>query len=305
MRHALLVAEFLSTPWAMLPERLAAVAAVIHRWSDGVKYSADEIRAVVGEAPSVAEQRRERNAAQPGAVAVLPLLGIISNRIHQVQDISGPGGTSTEGFARMFRQAVNEPAIGAIVIDVDSPGGSVYGVAELADEIYAARGKKKVVAVANSLAASAAYWIASAAEEFVVTPGGEAGSIGVYTAHEDWSKFLDAKGIKTTLVSAGQFKTEGNPYEPLSDEAVTAIQGRVNEYYDMFVKAVAKYRGVKPGDVRDGYGQARVVGAKEAVALNMADRIETLDETIIRLSNSKRAQSPRRSAASLSLETMI
>lgn len=305
MRHALLIAEFLSTPWAMLPERLAAVTSVIHRWSDGVKFNAAEIESAIGNAHQVAAARSAQDAAQSGAVAVLPMFGIISNRIHQVKDISGPGGTSTEGFARNFRQAVNDPGIGAIVIDVDSPGGSVYGVAELADEIYAARGKKKVVAVASSLAASAAYWIASAAQEFVVTPGGEVGSIGVYTAHEDWSKFLEAKGINTTLISAGKFKTEGNPYEPLSKDAVAAIQGRVDEYYSMFVKSVAKYRGVSPSDVRDGYGQARVVGAKEAISLNMADRIETLDETIARLSSSKRAQTTRRASAQIALERTI
>jgi signal peptide peptidase SppA len=222
-----------------------------------------------------------------------------------VQDISGPGGTSAEGFSRRFSQALNDPTVGAIVIDVDSPGGSVYGVAELAAEIYAARGSKKIVAVANSLAASAAYWIAAAADELVVTPGGEVGSIGVYTAHEDWSKALELQGIKPSLISAGKFKTEANPYEPLTEEARAAIQTRVNEYYDMFTKAVGKYRGATPSAVREGYGQGRVVGAKEAVDLNMADRIETLSETITRLSSSKRAQSPRRAAAQVSLEEVI
>ncbi len=84
-----------------------------------------------------------------------------------------------------------------------------------------------------------------------------------------------------------------------------AIQKRVDEYYDMFVKAVATYRGAAPAAVRDGYGQGRVVGAKEALELNMADRIETLDETIARLSRSKRAQSPRRAAAELALQEVL
>ncbi len=305
MKHALLIAEFLSTPWALLPERLNAIAAVIHRWAGGHRYMPDEISAAVGNGPQAAAERRTADAAKPGAVAVLPLFGIVSNRIHQVQDISGPGGTSTEGFSRRFNQALTDPTVGAIVIDVDSPGGSVYGVAELAAEIFAARGKKKVVAVANSLAASAAYWIATAAEEVVVTPGGEVGSIGVYTAHEDWSKALELKGIKASLISAGKFKTEGNPYEPLADEARAAIQKRVEEYYDQFVKAVAKHRGDTPSAVRDGYAQGRVVGAKEAIDLNMADRTETLDQTISRLLSSKRAQSPRRAAAALALEETI
>lgn len=305
MKHALLIAEFLSTPWALLPERLAAITGVIHRWVDGVRFSESEIQAAVGNAPQTAAERRAADAARPAAVAVLPLFGVVSHRIHQVQNISGPGGTSTEWFSRRFRQALEDPAVGAIVIDVDSPGGSVYGVAELAAQIYEARGKKKVVAVANSLAASAAYWIAAAAEELVVTPAGEVGSIGVYTAHEDWSKALELKGIKPSLISAGKYKTEGNPYEPLADEARAAIQKRVDEYYDMFTKAVAKYRNATPSAVREGYGQGRVVVAKEALALNMADRIETLDETLARLASSKRAQSPRRAAAALALQEVI
>jgi signal peptide peptidase SppA len=305
MKHALLIAEFLSTPWALLPERLAAITGVIHRWVDGVRFSESEIQAVVGNAPQATAERRAADAARPAAVAVLPLFGVVSHRIHQVQNISGPGGTSTEGFSRRFRQALEDPAVGAIVIDVDSPGGSVYGVAELAAQIYEARGKKKVVAVANSLAASAAYWIAAAAEELVITPAGEVGSIGVYTAHEDWSKALELKGIKPSLISAGKYKTEGNPYEPLADEARAAIQKRVDEYYDMFTKAVAKYRGATPSDVREGYGQGRVVGAKEALALNMADRIETLDDTLARLASSKRAQSPRRAAAETALQEVL
>lgn len=139
------------------------------------------------------------------------------------------------------------------------------------------------MAIANHLAASAAYWIGSAADELVVTPSGEVGAIGVFAAHEDISKSLEMEGIAISLISAGKYKTEGNPYEPLSDEARAAIQAEVDGYYDMFVKAVARNRGVKPADVRGGFGEGRVVRAQQAVSLGMADRIATLDETIERL----------------------
>jgi len=84
-----------------------------------------------------------------------------------------------------------------------------HGVCELADEIMAARAQKPVVAIANSLAASAAYWIGCAASEFYLTPGGEVGSIGVWQAHQDFSRALDEAGVTTTLISAGKFKVEG------------------------------------------------------------------------------------------------
>src|SRR5690606_4285100 len=145
--------------------------------------------------------------------------GIVGHRMNQVTDISGPGGTSTEQFGSWFDAALRDPAVSAIVIDVDSPGGTVTGVAELAEQIFEARGKKPIYAIANALAASAAYWIASAAEELWVTPSGDVGSIGVYAMHEDISEMEAEMGLKVTLISAGEYKTEGNPHEPLGDEA--------------------------------------------------------------------------------------
>jgi len=124
----------------------------------------------------------------------------------------------------------------------------------------------------------------------IVTPSGEVGSIGVVAAHMDISKMAESAGLKVTLVSAGKYKTEGNQFEPLSDEARAALQVRVDDYYAMFVKAVARNRGVSPADVRNGFGEGRVVGAKQAVALGMADRVATLDETLARLGVSRMPQ---------------
>ena len=87
-------------------------------------------------------------------------------------------------------------------------------------------------------------------------------------------------GVKVTMISAGKFKTEGNEFEPLSDEARAAIQKRVDGYYSSFTGAVAKGRGVTPSAVRGGFGEGRVVGANEAVSLGMADRIGTLESTL-------------------------
>ena len=219
---------------------------------------------------------------------MLPLTGVIMHRANMFSEFSG--GTSTEKFTAAFRQLVADPMIKAIVLDVDSPGGTVAGVEELASEIFKAREQKPIYAVANALAASAAYWIASSATELIVTPSGLVGSIGVYAAHQDISEFAKQAGVKVTLVSAGKYKTEGNEFEPLSDEARAALQARVDEYYGMFVKAVARNRGVSPSDVRGGFGEGRVVGAKQAVALGMADRVATLDETLARLGVSRMPQ---------------
>src|SRR3990167_5725158 len=121
--------------------------------------------------------------------------------------------------------------------------------------------------------ASAALWIGAAADEIVITPGGEIGSGGVYGMHMDFSE-ADAKaGVKTTLISAGKFKTEGNEFEPLSDEARAAFQKRIDEMYGMFVASLARSRGVSAATVRHGFGEGGMVGAKQALELGMADRI--------------------------------
>ena len=211
--------------------------------------------------------------------------------------MSAPPGTSTERFAQRFREALANPEVGSILIDVQSPGGTVDGVQELADEIRAARGDKPIIAIANAYAASAAYWIASAADEMVVTPSGEVESIGVFAAHQEFSKMDEMLGCKTTLIAAGKFKVEGNPFEPLSEEARDAIQARVDDYYSMLVSDVAKARGVKVSDVRGGFGQGRMVGARDAVAQGMADRIDTFDNTLTRLLSGRSRPRGRRAAA--------
>lgn len=183
-------------------------------------------------------------------------------------------------FIQAFRVALADDSVGGIVIDVDSPGGSVYGIAELADEIYRARGRKPIAAVANSLAASGAYWIGSAAREFYVTPGGEVGGIGVAAAHQDFSKALSKAGVETTLISAGKYKTEGNPFQPLGADGRAIVQKRLDGYYRAFVEAVVRHRAVPESSVCDGMGQGRLLDAERAKLENMVDGIATLDDVV-------------------------
>lgn len=281
------------TVWAIEPARGAAMLDVLLFKNAGGRLSDEEKAARLAAEPrySSARVRAQDGAGTTGGgVAVLSLRGMISHRAAMVDDGSEPAGTSTERFSRRFQDALADEAVGSIVLDVDSPGGTADGVEEMASEILAARGSKPIVAVANTWAGSAAFWIASAADELVVTPSGEVGSIGVFSAHTEISKRQEMEGVKTTLISAGKFKVEGNPFEPLTEEAKAAIQERVNETFDMFVKSVAKGRGVKVSEVRNGFGQGRMVGAKAAVTEGMADRVGTLQDTIARL----RGPGPRR-----------
>lgn len=169
---------------------------------------------------------------------------------------------------------------GTIVFDIDSPGGSTAGVEELATEILEARGQKALISVANTLAASAAYWLASSTDEVVVTPSGEAGSIGVFAVHRDISLALENAGIKDTIVKAGRFKTEGAASEPLTLEGRDSIQAVVDEFYDRFTAHVSEARATTQRLVQTGYGEGRLLTAKQALASGLADKVASLSEVL-------------------------
>jgi signal peptide peptidase SppA len=193
------------------------------------------------------------------------------------------GGTSLMGFRRQMRDAVANPEISAIVMNVDSPGGYVDMVPEVARELRTMRAQKPIVAVANQQMASAAYWLGAQASEIVVTDSGEVGSIGVYQIHKDVSRALAMDGIKPTIISAGRYKVDGNPYEPLSDSAREDAQHAVDHYYSMFTQAVAKGRNATQEEVQAGYGEGRQLVAADAKKANLVDRIDTLEGTVRRL----------------------
>lgn len=271
------VRRFLAAhPWAIVPAALDAVLEVVERRVAGVELTDEEVQERLG-----AARRLPRQSATPGAIAVLPIHGVIAPRMNMLTDVSG--GTSTEELGRAFDAALADPAVSAIVLDVDSPGGSVHGLEELATRIHAARGVKPVVAVANFQAASAAYYLASQAGELVVSPSGEVGSIGTLAVHTDVSGYNEKLGVRRSYVTAGRYKAEGNPDAPLGDEARAEIQRMVDHFYEQFVAAVARGRGVSRAAVREKFGEGRMVLAEDAVARGMADRIETIDQVLARL----------------------
>lgn len=269
-----IVSAFFGTPWALELNKYRAIADLIRLRASGGHVDAETVAAIVGAA------RQPAGRSQAGAVAVIPVYGVISPRASLLTESSG--GTSAQAVGQMIDQATADPAIASIVLEFDSPGGSVTGMTELAAKIRNARANKRIVSHVNALAASAGYWLASQADEVVSTPSGLVGSIGVYTEHQDVSRAMDAIGVTPTLISAGEYKVEGNPYEPLGDEARAAMQRTVDEVYGVFVGDVARGRGVSASLVRAEYGKGRVLSAKDALAAGMIDRIATLDETIAR-----------------------
>lgn len=256
-------------PWAIKPEALGVILDILEFKANGGVRTEDEIEELIGEDKRPTQIRR-------GKVAVIPLYGVIMPRADVFMNISG--GTSMQKLQATLIEADRDSKVASIVLDIASPGGSVELVPETAEVIRNLQ--TPTVAVANTDAASAAYWIAAQADELVVTPSGEVGSIGVWTAHQNIAGAQQKAGLETTLISAGKYKVEGNPFGPLEEEARDAMQAKVDHYYDMFVADVARGRGTSAGDVRSGFGEGRMVTAADAVKEGMADRIATLDQIV-------------------------
>lgn len=275
MKYHHILAAFAAEPWAMQPEKLDALTRFLVFKAGGGELSGEEVAA------RITKKKDAEIARESGAVGVIPVYGVLAQRMNMMAEISG--GTSYQSLTRSLHEAISNPEVKAVVLDIDSPGGAVPGTDELATVIRRLRGgDKPIIAQVNSLAASAAYWIASAADEIVVTPSGRAGSIGVYTMHDDVSVALEKAGIKRTYIAAGEFKVEGNEAEPLGEDARAFVQERVNRSYDRFVASVAEGRGVTKSKVLDSYGKGRVFFAEELIDRGMADRIATLEETLSR-----------------------
>ncbi len=197
------------------------------------------------------------------------------------------GGTTIKDLLRELQVAMDEPRVRSILMPIDSPGGTVTGLIEIAAALRAAREKKRIVAVVDPFAASAAYWIASQASEIVSIPSGETGSIGVFALHLDFSEQLKQDGIKPTFVTSTPEKVEGSRLEPLSDDARADMQRNVMRIYNAFLAGVARGRGVDVATVREKLGRGRVIDAARARAAGMIDRIGTFDEALARASSTR------------------
>jgi len=228
--------------------------------------------------PLAVTQPRPATRPKPG-LGVLPLFGLIEHRASFLSLLFGTGTALTD-FQASLRQLVADQEVGAIIMLVDSPGGSVDALQETAALLRAARRVKPITAIVDTTAASAAYWLAAQAAELVLTPSGWVGSIGVFTTHMDVSAALEKAGVKVTLISAGKYKTEGNPYAGLSKEALAYAQSIADSYYGQFLDDVALGRRVSPSKVRTEYGEGRMLLAADALAAGMVDRIGTLEDVL-------------------------
>jgi signal peptide peptidase SppA len=274
------VSQITRRPWAILESKAIVIRELLLERIGGHRPSANEIRERLGHGAV------ERPATSGSRVVVVPIHGTIAHRADAFELSSG--GTSTEWLSAVMKRLTADESVRAIVLDIDSPGGSTEGMLTASDAIFAARQAKPVVAVANSMAASAAYWLASQAHEIVVEPSGSVGSVGVLMITVDMTDHLAKEGYKVEVIKFGSNKIEGNPYEPMSDETRAHFKAEVEAIGAQFHAHIARGREVSVEQVATTYGDGRMFLAEDAKARGMVDKIATLDDTIARLMKSTR-----------------
>jgi len=215
-----------------------------------------------------------------GGIKVIPIIGSMSHRATGIEAMSGM--TSYASLQKQFEEAFNDPNVASILMDIDSPGGSVAGAFDFRDYLMDNKGRKPVYALARDNMCSAAYLIGSTADKLYTTQTGRVGSIGVVAMHTDASEKVKKDGIKPTFIQAGKYKTAGNPYEKLEGEHLEYLQESVNQSYEMFIDAVAEARGMDKKAIRAT--EARVYGGKKAVEIGLADGIRTYESVLKEMS---------------------
>jgi signal peptide peptidase SppA len=286
-RYAHLLSFVVDHPWAITPEMGSVIAHILARQTAGLKASEDDIAAALVNRDNLPQPK------QGGGYAVLPIHGVIAPRMNLLSNMSG--GTTFEGLGQQLDELMANKAVRTIVLDINSPGGSVAGATEFARQVMAAR-TKSIIAQVHPMAASAGYWIASAASKIYASPSSMIGSIGVYAIHDDLTASLDKLGVKRQVLSAGEGKADGVEGTSMSAAGAARRQAVIDDAYARFIGDVVRGRGqgATAEKVR-GEWKAHVYSATEALSLGMIDKICTLSDTLAEIETG--ATDPGRIAA--------
>jgi protease-4 len=228
--------------WCITPQAHQAIVASLDRWLESPT------------TPSPAPQPDPEPEARPGffsvgPIAVIPVHGILGKHLSMLE--MECGGCSMDAVSAMLDRAMAAPTITTILLDIDSPGGTVTGTPELAKAIANAAQEKRVVAFTDSDCCSGALWLASQAEFFYATPSSEIGSVGVRMLLLDYSRALENEGVKVNAITSGKYKLAGADFKPLTDDERAMFQSESDRIYNQFKAAIQARRNV-PDDMLEG-----------------------------------------------------
>ncbi len=259
-----IVSMITTTPWMMMPNALQMMLEIVEAHLNGT-VSLESLQQ---------RDTRVKHPPRQGAIGVLPLHGPIVPKANLFSEMSG--ATSLDQWSAQFQQMMADDSISAIVMDVDSPGGSSMMIPETAQMIRAARNEKPIYAIANTMAGSAAYGLAAQATQLFASPSSVVGSIGTYMVHTDASGLAEKMGVKQTVIKAGRFKAVD--METLDDEAKQYMQDLVGDINDVFINEIALGRNTTPDAIRGT--EARIYAPQQSVDANLADGVASFDEVV-------------------------
>ena len=283
------------TEWALERRILSNMAEVVLRHVGGEKLSNDQVTKVIEGRPD-----DEADVQVIDGVAVIPVQGIISKRLSMIER-SSHLGTSTGDIQTKISRALDDPNVRAIVLNIDSPGGSVSGIVETSNLIAKADAKKPVIAYASDLMASAAYWLGSQSRWIVGDDTAQVGSIGVYTVMVDSSAAAGKLGYSVHVVGSGYMKGAGQPGTEITDEQLAAIRQNVEDISDVFVRHVARGRAMSVGEVT-ALADGNLWIGKKALKAGLLDKVGSLGDAI---AAAKRAASGKELSASSASEDVL
>jgi signal peptide peptidase SppA len=210
------------------------------------------------------------------SVAIIPIHGPMMRNASALEKHLLGNVADTDDIIAMMVEAMNDK-YDAIVLDINSPGGTVDGSVDLADLVSKASTKKPVYAITSGMMASAAYWVGANATKIISTPMASVGSIGVYTRHIDTTKYMEELGVKETYISAGKGKVAGISGPELTDEGKTKLQTQIDDIYDEFVNSVADGRSLHTSLIKDTIGANTFMGNK-AKSIGLVDEVVGFSE---------------------------
>jgi signal peptide peptidase SppA len=236
-------------------------------------------------------------------IAVASLSGVITRHGYMGWWSSSPG---TIDIGRQLMKLDRDDAVGTIILFINSPGGSAAGTPELAQIVYDLRkaNRTRIVSVVDTMMASAATYIGTAASEVFAVPSGDVGSIGVINGYADYSEMLTKQGVKIEYCRVPEKKARFSGYEPMTDDMRETLQSRIEEIYKVFITDMARNRGVSEKYVAANFGQGEMMSATDGVDAKLIDGIASIDDVIseIAMEASKRRAKRNRSASLESLK---
>lgn len=277
--HSRLFEFFTTEVWALSLPVFEALRTLVERHVDGVKLSVEEIQQAI-EAREGGRPGKVPMEDRVGSTAVIPIFGVIAARASQVSNVSEPAGTSVEEIRRDLRAALADETVDRIVLHVSSPGGTTSGILELGAEIRQATTRKPIVALIESIGASAAYWLAAQADEIVATPSTtDVGSIGVVAVVKDTSRATANAGVTVHAVRSTALKGGFIPGTQPHEAMIEGLREKVRAMHAIFVEQVRLGRDVSK-DRAESWATGETWVAGEALRRGLIDRIATVDEVL-------------------------